>query len=150
MASLFKIEYTVSLGVGDFRSLWRWWLEFQHSSFLNIEVAYSINGLQTQKIVFFDPPHDEFWISWSDIWRKGTWHGYLQAPKIYLVISRTYMVSTCWLKWPRAQKWYFQAILKSNIAENQAKMMILYIFLNVCFQDWKWNIHHKFDTSSCL
>ena len=43
-----------------------------------------------KKNVFFDPPRDEFWISWRDILREGTWDRYLQAPKLHLVISHTY------------------------------------------------------------
>ena len=40
--------------------------------------------------IFFSTPHDEFCISGRDIWEEGTWDRYLQAPKMYLVISHTY------------------------------------------------------------
>ena len=37
----------------------------------------------------FSTPHDEFFISGHDILGEGTWDRYLQAPKMYLVISHT-------------------------------------------------------------
>ena len=48
-------------------------------------------------------PHDEFWISWRDIWGKGTWCSYLQAPKS--IRSN----NTCWPKWPRSTKLTFSS-----------------------------------------
>ena len=41
------------------------------------------------KKMVFSTPHDEFCISGHDIWGEGTSDRYLQAPKIYLVISHT-------------------------------------------------------------
>ena len=42
-----------------------------------------------EKNMFFSTPHDEFCISGHDIWGEGTSDRYLQAPKMYLVISHT-------------------------------------------------------------
>ena len=42
------------------------------------------------KKMVLSTPHDEFWISWRDIWGKGNEDRYVQAPQIYLVISHTY------------------------------------------------------------
>ena len=41
------------------------------------------------KKMVFSTPHDEFCISGHDIWGEGTSDRYLQAPKMYLVISHT-------------------------------------------------------------
>ena len=58
----------------------------------------------------------------------------------------THVVNTRWPKWSRRPKLTFLSnfdvknSIKSSWYDN--------IFLNSCFQDWKWNKHHKFDTSS--
>ncbi len=57
--------------------------------FLEMKVVIPSTADRHEKMVF-STPHDEFWISWRDFWGKGTWDRYLQAPKIYLIISHTY------------------------------------------------------------
>ena len=54
-----------------------------------MKVVIPSTACRDKKMVF-STPHDEFSISWWDILGKGTWDRYLQAPKLYLVISYTY------------------------------------------------------------
>ena len=84
------------------------------------------------KKMVFSTPRDEFWISWRDIWGGWTWDRYLQAPKLHLVISHTYSLHVL-----------------TKVAQ-RSNFDVFEQFLNSCSQDWKWNKHHKFDTSSCV
>ena len=69
-------------------------------------------------------------------------------PPNFIWSYHTHMVNTCWPKWPRAPKSTFLSNfdVKNSIKSSWNDD----IFRNFCFQDWKWNKHHKFDTSPCV
>ena len=53
-----------------------------------MKVVFPSSGCRGKNMAF-STPHDEFCISRHDIWGEGTSDRYLQAPKMYLVISHT-------------------------------------------------------------
>ena len=53
-----------------------------------MKVVISSINCRHKKMVF-STPRDEFRFFGRDIWGEGTWDRYLQAPKMYLVISYT-------------------------------------------------------------
>ena len=81
-----------------------------------MKVVIPSTGYRGKNMVF-STPHDEFCISGHDIWGEGTWDRYLQAPKMYLVISHTRGEhGRVDQSGPEGQNSRFQAILTSKIA----------------------------------